>query len=252
MSFMGAWGVGIFSNDDAADLREEFRELIAEGLSAGEATQRLVTEYGIGDGGVDDHDFWLALAATQHSLGRIVPEVVDRARGIVDDAGELERWPTAERKRRKAALARLRDTLMQPPPSPKRVRRRSKVDTRLEAGQHIVVPLDGQREILVRVTGVNEDKGGRYPEVVVLAWDGTEEQLRKAHRLHTLLSPSPLRDREAMGFLLIGQPHDPEEIRLLSVRTDRRTPKRRWQAGWVSTWSDLARFFDADGSPELP
>jgi hypothetical protein len=37
---MGTWGVGIFSNDDAADLREDFRDLIASGLAADEAAVR--------------------------------------------------------------------------------------------------------------------------------------------------------------------------------------------------------------------
>jgi hypothetical protein len=70
---MGAWGVGIFSNDTASDICEDFRDLIAEGLSAHEATLRLVGEYGVDGSDEDENDFWLGLAATQHRLGHIAP-----------------------------------------------------------------------------------------------------------------------------------------------------------------------------------
>jgi len=36
-SVVGIWGPGIFSDDLAADVREEFRDLIGEGLTAEEA-----------------------------------------------------------------------------------------------------------------------------------------------------------------------------------------------------------------------
>lgn len=68
---MGARGVGIFSNADAADVREDFRDLIAAGLTADEATGRLREEHGVEQLGVDANDFWLALAATQHTVARI-------------------------------------------------------------------------------------------------------------------------------------------------------------------------------------
>jgi hypothetical protein len=32
---MGAWGAGIFSNDNASDLREDYRKLIGDGVSGG-------------------------------------------------------------------------------------------------------------------------------------------------------------------------------------------------------------------------
>lgn len=76
---MGTWGTGIFDNDDASDLREEFRDLIAAGRSAEEATAELVESHGAGDGDLEVHDFWLALAATQHALGHVGAGVIERA-----------------------------------------------------------------------------------------------------------------------------------------------------------------------------
>lgn len=42
---MGAWGTAIYSDDLAADLRDELRDLVAEGMSSAAAVDKLVTEY---------------------------------------------------------------------------------------------------------------------------------------------------------------------------------------------------------------
>lgn len=251
IGLMGSWGVGIFSNDVAADIRGDFRGLIADGLSAEDATRRLQDEYGVGDRGTDDNDFWLGLAAAQHSTGHVSPGVIDRAISIIDSPSELERWAPPNRNPRNAALERLRATLLQSPPQPKRLQPRTKVDTRLEPGQYVVVSVRGRRVVL-RVTRIHEAKGGRCPVVVVVDWDNDERKLRKAHQLPAALNPAPLREDEAMGFILLGEPSDPDAIQVLPQTADRRTPGRRWQAQAVTTWSGLERFFGPDGELRWP
>ena len=248
---MGAWGVGIFGNDAADDVREDFRDLIATGLTADQATARLRKEHAVEQMGVDANDFWLALAATQHKVGHVAEHVLERALGIIDDPVEVERWAPKDRGRRAAALAKLKSTLESPPPPAKRLRPRTKVDTRLEPGQHVVVPLPGrERSVLLRVTGVTEDRGGRYPHVVVVEWNGKERRLRTAHRLPATLDPTPMRDDEAWGFTLIGEPSDPSDLRVLSVVTDRRTPTRQWESGIVVKWSQLGGQLDVASTLE--
>ena len=41
---MGTWSTAIFSDDVAADVRDTFRDLIGEGLSAAEAVDRMLKE----------------------------------------------------------------------------------------------------------------------------------------------------------------------------------------------------------------
>jgi hypothetical protein len=250
-STMGSWGVGIFSNDDASDVREGFRDLIAQRLAAAQAAERLMEEYGIGQGGDDDNDFWLGLAATQHKVGHVVPNVLDRALSIIDSPSELERWEPAQRTRRKAALDKLRDQLLQPPPPPKKLRPRPKLETNLEPGQHVLVPVR-DRDVLLRVTRIHEDKGGRCPVVVVLDWNSHERRLRKPHRLPAQPNPWPQRADEAMGFILIGERSDPDEIQVLPQVTDGRTPRTRWQSQLLIKWSELEKWFGPDGSPQWP
>jgi hypothetical protein len=43
---MGAWGTGVFSDDNAADLSDDYRDFIGDGLSGPEATDRLLAEWG--------------------------------------------------------------------------------------------------------------------------------------------------------------------------------------------------------------
>ncbi|MCK5927079.1 MAG: hypothetical protein KAG80_02680 [Nocardioides sp.] len=244
---MGSWGVGIFSNDAAADIREDFRDLIAEGLSADEATGRLHDDYGIGPGGVDDNDFWLGLAAAQHRIGHVADGVLDRALEIIGDPAELERWDPKDRTRRRAALAKLHAQLEAPVPAAKKVRPRKRVDTSLAAGDHVLFDV-GSRVVLLRITGISSDKGGRYPTAIEVDWDGSERQLKKAHRLKPVVeSRNTLRrGPEARGFTLIGEPADPPDLQKLQLATDRRTPTMRWQSAWVLRWSQLAGFLTED------
>ena len=63
---MGTWGIALFSDDLAADVRDDFKELLGDGYSPAEATDILIRQY---KDVLDDEDespvFWLALAATQ-------------------------------------------------------------------------------------------------------------------------------------------------------------------------------------------
>lgn len=119
---MGAWGTPIFSDDTAADTRDAFTDFIAEGMPPADATDRLIAESA--DILADDDDsavFWLALAATQWKLGRLLDSVRDRAIEIIDSGADLRRWeenPKAEIKQRKTHLEKLRIQLLSPLPKP--------------------------------------------------------------------------------------------------------------------------------------
>ena len=77
---MGTWGTAIFSDDTASDVRNDFRELIGDGLSPEEATARLMTRYGsIVDDPEGGTTFWLGLAVTQWKSGRLQESVKKRA-----------------------------------------------------------------------------------------------------------------------------------------------------------------------------
>lgn len=90
---MGAWGVALYSDDMASDVRDDFKDYIGDGLSSEDATRKMVSEY---QPERDMYDvwpvFWLALADTQWSLGRLLPEVKERALHVLESGSDLERW----------------------------------------------------------------------------------------------------------------------------------------------------------------
>ncbi len=250
---MGAWGTGIYSNDLAADIREDFRDYIAAGYSPAEATKQLLLEYSVraDDSNVDNNDFWLALAYTQHNLGHVDPSVIRRALVIAKDSRELERWGSSAPKRQKV-LDRVVATISQPAPSPKKLKKRVEVTTALEAGQHILwYPGHNRPEVALRVTDIQRDKGGAYPVVVVLSYDGSEASRRNIHRLKPISvmdSPAPgAKERKSgLGFILYGQPGDPEDLTILARRTNWRTPTIP-QTYFVLPWGKLHEWFTVDG-----
>jgi hypothetical protein len=170
---MGTWGVGLFSDDLTADLRADFRDHIGDGLSSREATDALLREYHPGRDPIDiEPPFWLALAATQWSLGRLLPDVRDKALRIIADRSDLRRWDQSDRSKRQAILEKLNARLVSPPPAPKHIAKRRRAANNWRVGSVHAFRLDNDKLCLMRVTGHHEDKGGRFAVVELLDWVG--------------------------------------------------------------------------------
>src|ERR1700687_3648606 len=169
---MGSWGVGIFADDLAADVRADFRELVGDGLSATEAVDRLMGEYA---SFVNDPEegpvFWLAMADSQWKLGRLEERTLQNALRVIDTGQDLRRWDALkDRERREAILRKLRAQLLSPPPEPKRVPRVVREANDWAVGQVIGLRLPSQRWTLMRVIGHHTDKGDGSPSVN--SWSG--------------------------------------------------------------------------------
>ena len=264
MECVGAWGTAVFSNDTSADVRVEFRDLIADGLSSEAASAKVITDNAVP---VPPHadpdvaaDFWVGLALAQHELGRLQPEVHRAALLAAADPRELERWKPADRAKRKAALDRAVQKLEQPQKPPRRPRKRPQVTTDLEIGQYLVFTTPQQRRVLLCVRRVSEDQGGRYPVVVLLDWEGVAQLPRDLATVRAARDPRPrARQDEAMGFTLIGSPGDPDGLLLLPAARRSRLPWRqsdydrpRWVSEWITTWTEIDRFIDDSGRPRVP
>ena len=72
---VGAWGTGIFDGDTAADVRDDWREALLDGLEPEAATARVLERHRDALRDADDEVVvWLALAAAQAQAGRLLPE----------------------------------------------------------------------------------------------------------------------------------------------------------------------------------
>jgi hypothetical protein len=173
---MGTWGVAVFSDDLAADLRDEFRDLIGEGLSSSQAVDKLLSEYAVSVGDDDEKSvFWIALASAQWKLGRLEARTKKEALRLIATGQDLKRWDDSKnRKKRAAVLEKVREQLLSPQPPPKRVPRKIKGANDWSVGEVVGLQLKSGPWTLLRVIGHHEDKGGRHAVCELLDWVGEE------------------------------------------------------------------------------
>jgi hypothetical protein len=183
---MGAWGPAIFSDDLACDIRGDYRELLEDEVPDDEACRRVIESYRHLDPD-EERVLWLALAATQSSLGRLDEHVRERALEVIDTGRGLELWKEAgprELAKRKAALSELRDQLTSLQPARKTVRRPWRYVTDLEPGDVLSFTASNNAVAVLRVARVDEHRVNVAPIIQWLDWDGhTVPAGRKLRRL---------------------------------------------------------------------
>jgi hypothetical protein len=168
---MGTWGVSLFSDDIASDLREDFRDLIADGLSSTDAVDKLILEYTPDNDPDIEPVFWLVLAATQWKFGRLDGRTKQRALTIINNGQDLKRWSDSkQRKKREIVLEKLKAQLLTPPPVARKVLKRFVDENEWEIGEIIGFQLASKRWVLLRVIGHHRDAGGKSAVCELLHW----------------------------------------------------------------------------------
>jgi len=91
---MGVWGVKIFENDTALDVREQYLELLRNGDTALEASDRIIklNQDIIGTNDNNELDFWLSLATVQWQNGKLQPFVKYKVIERINKNCFLELW----------------------------------------------------------------------------------------------------------------------------------------------------------------
>lgn len=223
---MGAWGTAIFSDDTAADVRDTFTDFVADGLSPSEATTRLIGESAEI---LEDDDeaivFWLALAATQWKLGRLLDDVRDRAIAIIDSEEDLRRWQDNSRSevnQRKKHLAKLREQLQSPQPKAKKLKPFPKSTTDFRVGDVAAYRLDEQMSVRFCVLNLGGDRGGTYTTICLLGLHDQQPFVRQRLELADTLGPH---------YMMLS--HEPAE-RVSLLARDVIVPERTDEA--LGTW----------------
>ena len=174
---MGAWGAGIFQDDTACDIRDEYRDHLGNGLTGPEATERILKNYASSFSDPDDSGVaCFALAATQWKLGRLEPETLERTLQLLDSGSDLKRWEGNPKDygARKSALDKLRAQITSPRPAAKKVKKLVLCEWHLGFGELFAVKLLSGKLVVFRVIGIHTDKGGTYPDCELLDWIGDE------------------------------------------------------------------------------
>lgn len=121
---MGTWSTGIFDNDTASDVRDDWLNGIANNEPVNELTSRLLKEYEESLASVDgDPEFWTGLAAIQSRTGYLDEAVRDKALALIRSGEAARQWVEENSKlapKRQKALDALAERLTGPQPRPKR------------------------------------------------------------------------------------------------------------------------------------
>jgi hypothetical protein len=180
---VGAWGPGVYQNDDALDLRDRWRALRSVGFDAGDVGRRLVDEMGLGDD-PDHAASWLALADLLWSAGRLAGDVRKRALRITRDGVDLQRWDGGQRPARARVLAKFDERLRSRMPPPRPARPRHPCDWR--PGERIAWRMVDGGTALLRVVGFDPKWGGGGSPIVEVV--GANGEARTAVRSLALTS----------------------------------------------------------------
>jgi hypothetical protein len=242
---MGAWGTSIFSDDNAADLREDYRDLIGNGLSGSEATDRLIEEWQPdGNDGYFVATFWLALALTQWKCGRLEERVKARALAAILDGSAIEPWREGKtEKKRRAVLDKVLAQLQSPQPALTKIKRRVPCSCDWEPTELIAYTLLSGDHMIVRVTNLHSDKGDHAALLAL--------ELRPASRdayfdLFKLADPATPVGPDWSRICILGlrEPSPNGRFRRLSVKSGAPYGPvlgRCWTSGRVVLLKDLDR-----------
>jgi hypothetical protein len=240
---MGAWGPAIFSDDTASDVRDDYRDAIAGGLAPAAATDRILAEYAPRP---DDPTYaatvWLALAVTQWTLGRLEARVRDAALAAIDDGSAATAWlgAKAEAQRRKI-LTETRAKLLAPQPKPRPVRRDLPCTCDWEPGDLVAYRTLSGAQIILQIQQLHADKGGVYPSLEVLDWQGEDlppaeviDALPFARATQAYLASlhgsfsAPDRVLDLSRVMLLGLKAHTQKGRFRPLGRRRPPPERRW------------------------
>jgi hypothetical protein len=183
---VGAAGAGIFDDDTACDVRDEYHELLQDQVDDREATRRTVDRFLRELDADERHLLWFALAAAQSQWGRLDPEVRNRALALIDAEAGLEAWHEAGAlavASRRAVLQRLRNQLTGPQPPRKTCRRRWRHRTNLLTGDLLVNSGHGWVSLWL-VCAVAASDHGLHPLLRRLAWPAAH--VPRPSEIHTL------------------------------------------------------------------
>ncbi len=177
---MGTWGAGIFSDDEAQDLREEWIEAFKTCADASKATAQVRREMREEFSDSDDGPVVkLALALTLWKYGHLDDRTKRDALDVINKKRGLALWreqgPAAERARL-AEYAKVKKKLLSKQPPPKVVKRPANVqpadieDPGLRSGDVFSIPLlkHGKGRGFFRVAGIEKKRLAWNPKVQLL------------------------------------------------------------------------------------
>jgi len=217
---MGTWNASLYGNDTTQDVRDTYTKYLFEKLSNQEAFEKTLEDCHDLIGDEDDEPlFWFALAETQWSVGRLTPEVKEKALEWIEKDGGVALWEDSGA--RSAGWKKTLETLKKKLESPMRS------EKKMEALNQNLWNIG---DVYAYQFNTEESKSlGRYGKYILLQKMGespriqswmTSEEREKApmimmiHVFDKLFDHTPkLEDREGVQLL----PLDETEVKTITI-----------------------------------
>ncbi|NMC56645.1 MAG: hypothetical protein GYA50_05440 [Eubacteriaceae bacterium] len=122
---MGAWGASLYANDCTCDVKDTYMKFLEEQYSNEDAYQQTIEKLNEYFGDTDEPLLWYALADTQWRLGRLMPEVKEKALYWIEKEGGIALWEESKSGGAgwKKTLAKLKEKLNSPMPPEKIIKK---------------------------------------------------------------------------------------------------------------------------------
>ena len=221
---MGTWGPGLYSNDDASDIKNDVRDMLAYGWTREAIITELTRNYNLRQIDEETSPVWLTIADTMWNYGILTEEIKRIAFRIIDEGIDIAAWAeksTSIRKKRETVLNELRKKLVMQQPTSKKPRKSHFYRCNWPLGSVYAIPsCNGEYHAFI-VVEEDEYKPSRYaPEsdyvrtvsVALLCWSGNPEQLMQSlsHDIPILCMPfyNGGRIGETIGTYISINPYD--------------------------------------------
>ncbi len=194
---MGVWGAGLYQDDVALDIKEQYVEVLREGKNKEEASLEVI-EICI-DYFQDADDMIpaiLTLADMEWKYGKLMPDVKESALELIESGTALKPFEDNKReyKKRIEVLQKLKEKLEGPQPPEKKIRIPRPYKCQWKIGDTFAYKLDGEAAeekgwngeyaIIIKVDNIVYDKTYTIPEVWIKITQNkklpeTEEEINK-------------------------------------------------------------------------
>lgn len=120
---MGFWGSTLYANDETCDIRDTYMDILREEKDDNIAYEKTLEKFKEIIGDEYEPLFWYTLADSQWKLGRLLPEVKDKAMEWLDKDGGMELWSDSKNggKGWKKTIEKLKAKLNSPMPKKKKI-----------------------------------------------------------------------------------------------------------------------------------
>lgn len=145
---MGTWGLNLYQDDVALDVKGEYKDKLHNGKTNEEALQEIIDENQETIEDMEDGPlFWFALADTQWNLGRLDEQVKKEALKHIEL--DLSRWKddTKLYSKRIKMLQNLREKLLSPQPAEKKISKYRLYKCEWKIGDVFAYKLEGEESI---------------------------------------------------------------------------------------------------------